>query len=116
MKFFVFRLKHVIIAALALAAAFVIGFSVPRAVSVFNVNGREIPIYSVERDDNKIALTFDCAWGDEDVDAVLKTLDEYGCKATFFVTGEWASRHSKKSPTPVTRLATIPTTTPTTPL
>ncbi len=92
MKFFVFRLKHVIIAAIALAAAFVIGFSVPRAVSVFNVNGREIPIYSVERGDNKIALTFDCAWGDEDVDAVLKTLDEYGCKATFFVTGEWASR------------------------
>ena len=92
MKFFVFRLKHVIIAAIALAAAFVIGFSVPRAVGVFNVNGREIPIYSVERDDNKIALTFDCAWGDEDVGAVLKTLDEYGCKATFFVTGEWASR------------------------
>ena len=92
MNFLVFKLKHIIIAAIALAAAFVIGFSVPRAVNVFNVNGREIPIYSVERDDNKIALTFDCAWGDEDVDAVLKTLDAYDCKATFFVTGEWAER------------------------
>ena len=62
-------------------------------MSVFNVNGREIPIYSVERADNKIALTFDCAWNDDDVDSILDTLDEYGCKATFFVTGDWAEKY-----------------------
>lgn len=54
---------------------------------MFNVNGREIPIYSVERDDNKIALTFDCAWNDDDIDSILDTLDKYNCKATFFVVG-----------------------------
>ena len=28
-----------------------------------NVNGRELPIYSVETDEKKIALSFDAAWG-----------------------------------------------------
>lgn len=28
------------------------------------VNGRELPIYCVETDEPKIALTFDAAWGD----------------------------------------------------
>lgn len=92
MNFYVIKLRRLIIAALAVVAAFAVGFAVPRAVSVFEVNGREIPIYSVERDDNKIALTFDCAWGDEDIDAILTTLDRYGAKATFFVTGDWAER------------------------
>lgn len=93
MNFYVIKLKHVIFTALVLFAAFVIGASIPKAVSVFNVNGREIPIYSVERDDTKIAVTFDCAWNDEDVDAILKTLDEYNCRATFFVVGTWAEKY-----------------------
>ena len=29
-----------------------------------NVNGRELPIYSVETNEKKVALTFDAAWGD----------------------------------------------------
>ena len=62
---------------------------------MFNVNGREIPIYSVERDDNKIALTFDCAWNDDDIDSILDTLDKYNCKATFFVVGDWAEKYSE---------------------
>ena len=28
-----------------------------------NVNGRELPIYSVETNEKKIALSFDAAWG-----------------------------------------------------
>ncbi len=78
-----------VILLIAISAAVI---STGRAVSVFMVNGREVPIYSVERPDNKIALTFDCAWGDEDIDAVLSVLETYGCKATFFVTGNWAQR------------------------
>ena len=64
MNFYVIKLKHIIIALLIFAVIPIIWFTTSRAVSVFNVNGREIPIYSVERDDNKIALTFDCAWND----------------------------------------------------
>ena len=31
-----------------------------------NVNGRELPIYCVETDSKKVALSFDAAWGNDD--------------------------------------------------
>ena len=38
---------------------------VSKIVSVDNtVNGKELPIYSVETDEKKVALSFDAAWGD----------------------------------------------------
>ena len=48
MNFYVIKLKHIIIALLIFAVIPIIWFTTSRAVSVFNVNGREIPIYSVE--------------------------------------------------------------------
>lgn len=89
----VIKLKHLIIAMLILIALPLVFISAPKAVSVFRVNGREIPIYSVERADNKIAVTFDCAWNDDDIDLILDTLDKYDCKATFFVVGTWADKY-----------------------
>ena len=50
MNFYVIKLKNIIIALLIFAVIPIIRFTTSRAVSVFNVNGREIPIYSVERD------------------------------------------------------------------
>ena len=41
------------------------GVGVSKTVSVSNtVNGKELPIYSVETDEKKVALSFDAAWGD----------------------------------------------------
>ncbi|MDR1066993.1 MAG: polysaccharide deacetylase family protein [Clostridiales bacterium] len=51
---------------------------------------KKLPIYSVETDEKKIALSFDAAWGADDTDELLKILDEYKAKATFFVCGYWA--------------------------
>ena len=37
---------------------------VSEAISVnHTVNGKELPIYSVETDEKKVALSFDAAWG-----------------------------------------------------
>ena len=52
-----------------------------------------VPIYSVENDNGKIAITFDCAWGSDDIDSILKTLQKHNCKATFFVLGTWAEKN-----------------------
>ena len=52
-----------------------------------------IPIYSVGRDDGKVAITFDCAWGAEDMESILSTLKNHNCKATFFVLGTWAEQN-----------------------
>ena len=46
--------------------------------------GRKIPIYSVKREDKKVALSFDAAWGNEDTQILLETLDKYDVKVTFF--------------------------------
>lgn len=93
MRFVVIKLKHIALVFGVLCSAAVIYFSTYKVASVFNVNGREIPIYSVERGDNKISLTFDCAWNDDDIISILDTLDKYNCKATFFVVGDWAEKY-----------------------
>ena len=54
---------------------------------------RQLPIYSVETKDAVVALTFDCAWGTEDLDEVLRVLGEHGAKAAFFMTGGFISEH-----------------------
>lgn len=54
---------------------------------------RMLPIYSVERGDNKIAVTFDCAWENSNTDALIDILGEYGARGTFFVTGDWCDRY-----------------------
>ena len=50
---------------------------------------RELPVYSVERDDKKIALTIDAAWEDDKTDFILETLISYNVKATLFLCGFW---------------------------
>lgn len=44
---------------------------------------REIPIYSVETDEKLAAITFDCAWGADDIPQILDTLKEADVRATF---------------------------------
>ncbi|HOP73170.1 MAG TPA: polysaccharide deacetylase family protein [Thermoclostridium caenicola] len=53
----------------------------------------DIPIYSVETDEKKCAITFDCAWGASDIPNILDTLDKYHAKATFFIVGLWAEKY-----------------------
>lgn len=90
MRFIVIRRKHLFFGLLAVVLAVVLWATSGRSVMTFLVGGREIPIYSVKRDDNAIALTFDCAWNDDDIDEVIKILKDSGTTATFFVTGRWA--------------------------
>lgn len=52
-----------------------------------------LPIYSVNRDEQVLSITFDAAWGDEDLEQILQILNSHNCKATFFVTGDWATRY-----------------------
>ncbi len=58
-----------------------------------NVNGRELPIYSVETDEKKVALSFDAAWGNEDTRRILDILAKYKAHVTFFMTGGWVESY-----------------------
>lgn len=93
MRFIVIKLKNIrlimFICAAAAALLFVI-FTSGVPITTFLPGNREIPIYSVERNDDRIALTFDCAWNDDDIERIIDILNDYDCNATFFVTGRWA--------------------------
>lgn len=54
---------------------------------------KELPIYSVEREDNKVAISFDAAWGTEYTRDILDILDKYGVKTTFFVVKFWVEEN-----------------------
>ena len=54
---------------------------------------KKLPIYSVQRDDKCVSLTFDAAWGNEDTQTLIDILAKYGVRATFFVVGSWADKY-----------------------
>ncbi len=54
---------------------------------------KELPIYSVEREDKKIAISFDAAYGDEYTLDILDTLDKYNVKSTFFLVKFWIDKY-----------------------
>ena len=57
------------------------------------VGDRELPIYCVETDEPKIALTFDAAWGNEDTEQIMEILKKHNVKVTFFMTGGWVEKY-----------------------
>ncbi len=87
------KVKRIITVASMAAAAVAVG-----AVAVVTSVGtqaaeRRLPIYNVERGDNKIALTFDVAWENSNTAELIEILDEFDAEATFFVTGDWCDRY-----------------------
>ena len=92
MKFYVLKSRHLFIF-FAVLIFLGVTFGHIASTPVFKVGNREIPIYSVKREDNAIALTFNCAWGDEDIDTILNTLKQYDVRSTFFIVGTWAEKY-----------------------
>jgi len=90
--------KRVLFAAFCAAAVFllVLPVIINRDIAV-QAKVREIPIYSVENNDNKVSITFDCAWGADDIPIILSTLKEKGVKATFFLVGSWIEKNEEET-------------------
>ena len=77
-----------------IVGSFVIGHMVKENFEVISpVKDHVLPIYSVEREEKEISLTFDSAWSDEDFEDILAILDRQNVRATFFVTGDFVSRY-----------------------
>ncbi len=54
---------------------------------------RQLPVYSVARDDKVVAISFDAAWGGTQTIPLLNILDEYNVKTTFFLVGFWVDKY-----------------------
>ena len=70
----------------------IIGFG-DKATMNHDVGGRELPIYCVDTQEKKVALSFDAAWGNEDTAAILEILKEHDTRVTFFMTGGWVESY-----------------------
>jgi peptidoglycan/xylan/chitin deacetylase (PgdA/CDA1 family) len=95
MKLYVFKinnvLKGIFLAVMAILLILVFYYSKEEIITVFQQK-RDLPIYSVDCSDKKIAITFDCAWGSDDIPDILETLEKHQVTATFFIVGTWAEK------------------------
>ena len=57
---------------------------------------KELPIYSVQTDEKKIAISFDAAWGAEYTTTIMDILEERGIKTTFFLVGFWVDKYPER--------------------
>ena len=78
--------------ALALLCALYLGPLQMEATAVVAAK-KVLPIYSVEREDPVISVTFDASWGGDKTLRILDLLDEYNAKATFFLVGIWVDKY-----------------------
>ena len=92
----VFKLKNILLVALAavLIAALSTTAYFTGAYAVYFGNTPPLdPIYSVERNDKVISISFDCAWGTEHTDDILNALRVSNVHATFFMVEFWAEKY-----------------------
>lgn len=59
----------------------------------FGIAPRLVPIYSVETESKKVAISFDTAWGADKTEQILSILKEYNVNATFFMVGFWVEEY-----------------------
>ena len=91
--------SHVFLFVFAFSLMFVLSISynrkiASRVVAVSStVGNRELPIYCVDTEEKKVALSFDAAWGNEDTSQILDILAKHQVKVTFFMTGGWVESY-----------------------
>lgn len=89
------RLKSKSFVALTIFVLFVaifwsLGFNGNTLANIyFNIKTKKVPIYSVQTNDRRVAISFDAAWGADKTEQIMDICDEYGIKATFFLVGFW---------------------------
>ena len=92
-KYRVIRAKSAVIAAAGLAICILISVAggISKSITAWSPSAKH-PIYSVETGDANVALTINCAWGNDDIPELLSILKQYNIKATFFIVGDWCDK------------------------
>lgn len=99
MKIVCIKLKHITTIISLLLIVCILAFT----TSVTNVSGvylgyslRQVPIYNVQTEQKKVALTFDAAWGSDKTSKIIEILKENSLEATFFLVGFWVEANADK--------------------
>ena len=95
-KFFVLDSKRILVSVLMisiLTTICIIGSNLVSNTIETAMSERLLPIYSVETPEKKVALTFDCAWGADDIPSIIDTLQTNEVYDTFFTVGTWVDKY-----------------------
>ena len=63
------------------------------ALTAFKKDERIIPIYCVDTNEKKVAISFDAAWGSDYTEKLLSILEKYNVKTTFFLVAFWIDKY-----------------------
>ncbi|MBO5103307.1 MAG: polysaccharide deacetylase family protein [Clostridia bacterium] len=63
------------------------------AAVFFGDNLRKIPVYNVQTEEKRVAISFDAAWGADKTEKIMEILKEYNANATFFLVGFWSEKY-----------------------
>lgn len=92
MRFLVIKKKSLVLLLISIFSLFMLSIDMgggPSAEVYFGMAPRLVPIYSVETDEKRVAISFDTAWGADKTLKIIETLKEYDVDATFFMVGFW---------------------------
>lgn len=99
MWFRVFRFKEIVSTFLGiclLLSIIILSKNCNNNIIEVAAQNRLLPIYSVETDKKEVAITFDCAWGADDIDELIEILKQNNVYATFFAVGTWADKYEEQ--------------------
>lgn len=82
-----------ILAVVIFFSAYLLNLSAVNVSSAYSLTNKKLPIYSVKTDENKVAISFDAAWGADKTTEIMNICDTYGVKATFFLVGFWIDKY-----------------------
>ena len=86
-----------IASAIALGLVFVILiFTTANPLAAASAGQRKLPIYSVQKQEKVVSLSFDAAWGADDTQQLIDIFNKYQIKVTFFVVGGWVDKFPDK--------------------
>lgn len=96
MKFVILSKKKMITAVAIILVAILCSITLAKSGAspvFFGQTVRKLPIYSVQTEEKKIAISFDCAWGVDYTDKLLATMQEKGVTCTFFMVEFWTKKY-----------------------
>ena len=92
LKFLVVNKKYIRLVAVMLVSVILLSINYGGGASAsvyFGYAPRLVPIYNVETEEKRVAISFDSAWGADKTTRIVDLIKEYNMNATFFLVGFW---------------------------
>lgn len=93
LKYKVIKISSALIVFIMISLTIISTVTISHISTTVSNSIRKLPIYSVDTNDKKIAITFDAAWSAEDTDTLIEILKAHNAKATFFAVGDWVENN-----------------------